>query len=534
MSSPQIKFFAKRYVLVSLCIFLSVNATQAQSTAGKEFWFGFMENFTFTQDSLWVYICSDRNTSGTLEIPLAGFLQNFSVNANSYVKFYIPNYIGMNDTSEQIEYKGIHIISADTILVSCLNQHDADTDGSSVIPKAMLGNEYSALSYKFNSFSWSEFLIVSADSNTILQIIPADTTAAGLLPQTLSVVLLQSGESYQVQSHGDLTGSTVSANKPFAFFSGHQITSVPNECCEDHLFEQMLPAGKWATMYITTPLKSRSYGDTYRILAKEDSTNIYLNGVLIHSLNQNQFSEDTITNNPFSSITLPAVLTSNKQFAVGQYANGTNYDLTDSDPFLLQLWPFSLAYNKTVFQTHPSQNSNPFNYYVNIVAKNTAVTSVKFNGSFLSSSLFVNVNGSDYSYASLIIPYGTHVIESDSAFLAYHYAFVYTESYGYTLTGYKYDTPTSTNQLSNKQFEINIYPNPFKEFATVQLPYSPVNTKGFTFSLFDVSGKKVYCHDEIHTVKFEINRENLGNGVYFYMLGDEKNNTLAKGKVVAY
>ena len=76
----------------------------AQTTMGTEFWLVFLENFSPGQ--LKIYISSDRNVSGTVNIPLSGTTIPFTVAANTNTVVNIPG---------GAVNRAIQVVASDTI-----------------------------------------------------------------------------------------------------------------------------------------------------------------------------------------------------------------------------------------------------------------------------------------------------------------------------------------------------------------------------------------------------------------------------------
>ncbi len=80
----------------------------------------------------------------------------------------------------------------------------------------------------------------------------------------------------------------------------------------------------------------------------------------------------------------------------------------------------------------------------------------------------------------------------------------------------------------NDNSKIDVYPNPTKG------PVSVYNTSGLTsleFSLYDVTGRKVE-QQKLENVTSTINITGLGEGVYIYVLQDEKASVIKTGKII--
>lgn len=269
-----------------------------------------------------------------------------------------------------------------------------------------------------------------------------------------------------------------------------------------------------------TPLKDRN-ADTFRYLAKEDSTVVSINGNVAYILNAGEFAEDTVANQK--------IISSNKTFAVFQYSNGQYYDNTFGDPFMIQLRPSHNIIYKSVFKTY---TAIAYLHYVNIITKNILISTVYLNGINIPTINFTPISNSGYSHASLAIPDTTNILQSDSGFIAYQYGLNYNlESYGYALSGYTSNLSTSLNEILHHNFQLNIYPNPFNKETLIKLPFAPVNNTGFAFVVYDESGKEVRRISEIKTSEFIFYRNNLSEGMYFYKLFNE-DEVLSSGELI--
>jgi len=84
--------------------------------------------------------------------------------------------------------------------------------------------------------------------------------------------------------------------------------------------------------------------------------------------------------------------------------------------------------------------------------------------------------------------------------------------------------------------KINIYPNPFKTFAYINLPndiatLTPDLSQGLMFVLYDVLGRKVKSIDKIQSQQLKISRDNLAGGMYIYKIIADDHITLQTGKL---
>ncbi len=431
-----------------------------KSTEGTDFWFGFMESRNHNPNHfIEITVTASETTSflikiGKSEKPFNG---TYTVFADSSIQVEIPWQMVETMDSEEIQDKGIHLIAQKPVNVYALNWDQNSADVAVIYPVESLGYEYFAMCYKpdidlANPYTGngrnSEFLIVAVEDNTKVEITPSKITD-GLRPKDSTfVVVLNKGEVYQVQSEnevgsdiygqGDLTGSHVVANKPFAFYSGALSTRIPfGQCCWDHLYEQIPPVQTWGREYFTVPLKTRQQ-DRYRILASENNTTVQITGLAPIHLNRGQFEEFVFFQNE------PKRIFSDKPILVAQFSQSRDVDPDytggNGDPFMIILSSTNQKKNDVTFVTYDSpeiQTDTTYTgiekYYVNIISLTSQIQNIRFNNESIQNE-FIPFPQSNYSYTQKEIEYGVHHIENtnkEDGFLAYVYGFGGVESYGY-------------------------------------------------------------------------------------------------------
>jgi FtsP/CotA-like multicopper oxidase with cupredoxin domain len=85
-------------------------------------------------------------------------------------------------------------------------------------------------------------------------------------------------------------------------------------------------------------------------------------------------------------------------------------------------------------------------------------------------------------------------------------------------------TNTAVNPINNKQINVNLFPNPFSEKATLVLEGDLV--ENFSLEIYNIQGKRLQTDININGNVAEINRSNLNAGIYFYQI-------LSKGKILS-
>jgi len=88
---------------------------------------------------------------------------------------------------------------------------------------------------------------------------------------------------------------------------------------------------------------------------------------------------------------------------------------------------------------------------------------------------------------------------------------------------------TGVQELSNVTGTIKVYPNPFSTNTTFVIQ-SDKGNETYLFELFDVVGKKVKSI-QVSAKEFQVSRDELENGVYFYKIHSAEN-TIGVGKLI--
>ncbi|MCB9167230.1 MAG: T9SS type B sorting domain-containing protein [Flavobacteriales bacterium] len=427
-----------RHVGSPLLCMLLTSALHAQGsalpTSGTDFWFGFMQNAYGAQE-LRVYVTSDVTTSGTVAVPLAGYAQPFTVVANTVTTLLVPN-TNEQTGSEVVTGKGVHLTSADPVMVTADSYQSFTHDASRIYPVTALGSEYRIAAYRglpgFNEFYKSELMIVATVAGTEVEITPSVNTLGGHAAGVPFTVTLDEGETYQVQSalsSLDLTGSLVKATstsgpcRPFAVFGGSMCANVPVGCpaC-DHLFEQMIALPHWGTSYHTFKVGAAST-TTYRIQAAQNATSVSIDGGAAFALNAGQVHE-------VNASAAPACISSSAPISVAQVFEGYNCS-GSGDPSMVMLEPDAITTQHVRFNTVPSNQINQ--HRVAVVGPSGLIGQLTLDGTVVATAQFTNYAACpSMVFAVLGIGNGTHLLSAPIGFHAYVHGMGTGESYAYS------------------------------------------------------------------------------------------------------
>ena len=374
------------------------------SHEGSDFWLVFGRNFEKDASELFIYITADSDTSGTIDFPAQGSSIPFSVFAGQTTRVDIdPTLAGDRDGYVEQEDKGIHITSNDPIVVYAMNQQPNTTDGFLVHPTASLGKDYRVVSYDFGQAN-----IVATQDNTTIVIdwaqdgfLVSDTCGIlicsfppiKVLANEPKTITLNRGETYSIQltqtrdsvSFFQLTGTSITANKPIGVFTGNSCVQVPTTqpAC-DHTMEQLPSIEHWGMSYVSVPYASRFNGDVFRVVAGFDNTQIKINGVLAHTINDQEWIELLLDE--------PSHISANHPIMVAQFSKGASVDNAQNgtlgDPFMSLLTPIEQGLTQYLVTTTDQGIENNF---LNIVTKDSSIDSVTLNGESIDSQLFTSL-----------------------------------------------------------------------------------------------------------------------------------------------
>ncbi len=406
-----------------------IGPTQAQQgvipTMGREFWVGYMQNYGGGGNQhIDLFISSYVNTTGTVKMPLLGYVQNFTVTANTVTTVTLP-LTAIHTGSEVVDNKSFLVETADTVAVYALNFEDATADAASILPTQSLGTQYRVHCYYglsgFGTLN-SEFLIVATKDGTQVEITPTTATLGGAPAGVPFIVNLDSAETFQVQAGsagGDLTGTTIVGTpqsgscRPFAVFSGSVCTNVPIGCFAcDHVYEQNLPSNVWGTKFYTVPWQGpNSY--TYRVLAHSNGTNYTTDGVAQPVLNAGQFQEVNYANTA-------RVIQSTVPISVSQFIQGQDCSGGVGDPALLILNADQQKISNISFATVVSGNIN--NQYIAVIVETASNNQVILDGAAMPAAAFTPFAASPTeSYATFPLTQGSHSISCPTGLIGYVY-----------------------------------------------------------------------------------------------------------------
>jgi hypothetical protein len=295
---------------------------------------------------------------------------------------------------------GVHVYSKTPIIVYVMVRFIYTSDGWCAIPTSSLGKDYVVATYTDYYISSTfrlpgistitapydntKVTIKMGGSNNEASTIVTESGETISSGQTYSLVL-QRGDVFCMMTRGknkieDITGTRITSSKPVSVVSGHQCTDIPvgNHWC-DYTVEAQVPTDTWGKSILIPKIFHRTFSGVLRIFAKEDSTTIYRNGVMVGFIPKSsgvegkgwlemrvlpkfQFNKDQF-----------AVYTADKPFSINYYNPGIQEDMengnnVNSDPFNILMMPVE-QFKNSVFLSTPAiiGGQNFPSNYINLI-----------------------------------------------------------------------------------------------------------------------------------------------------------------------
>lgn len=495
---------------------------EGQSTEGKDFWVTFLQadqnDHSDASDkaitlALTVSAKEECDVTFTNPITKETFIEHVAAGGIKEVPFYTGDGSETARTRtdgqkarvtcytiypDSVDHSAIHVESTGIISLFASNRRSKSFDATNVLPTPSLQDEYLiqtiAPSDHENKPQGTHFCIIATEDNTIVDYCPTVelqsikaakekkewlgpdaesimspeewALANWELGDTLHTPVLNEGQVYYIWTGkysgkgADFSGTWLKARdkKKIAVFQGAPHTNLPDQIRDrDHLFSQAMPVSYWGNTFAITASLTRGR-DIIRIMAREDETQVYINGELKHTFDfatnpKRTFEFEIGENDVYCSdknhkgnLPYPLVadsscfITTSCPAATHLFMVSNTYDNKINgvestgmgDPAMVWVNPIEQRINDITFATYGSSNT----HYVNIVTDKEGVASMKLDDKNISGD-FTPVSGSDnkWYFARKNISYDTHRLTGNTGFIAHVYGYGNKESYGYSAGG---------------------------------------------------------------------------------------------------
>lgn len=357
------------FLLLLILLFCEEAFAQGTSSAGREYWLGFMPNKILSATNFRLHLCSSTKNRVYIEIYGASgvpeIAKSYTMAADQAITVSLNASSAETIDAEKPTYRAVRITSDSDLFVSAYSDNSLSAASFLVLPITLLGKSYYCVTFPNDPTQTEatkiggEFLIVAPYDNTKVTITATANTNTSANPAVISryagstwTVNLQRGQTYLVQSTGigDLTGSHIASDKPVASISGHRFARVDiaeTSSGRDHMAEMLLPTDLWGTEYYH--VETRSMGNYLRIISAEDGntiTSLYQS----FNLDAGEFADI-----PRSHDADYIRSTNGRKFMVVEIGHSTGYlgDQTPDDVYMLAL-PSAQTMSKTMIFRTPS------------------------------------------------------------------------------------------------------------------------------------------------------------------------------------
>lgn len=432
-----------------------ISYTQDFSNKGKEFYLCFPQHVPSGTNlaTLSIWITSDRASSGTITMANGAFTANFNIPANGLQEIAIPHGLAhiSNGESGMVIQKSIKIKvnPGQPPVVAYAQQWGAARSAATLLlPTNVLGKRYYAISFTqtgSNSGTYlakSQFQIIATKPNTQVKVTPR---LNGVVSTPFTITLPLAGDMYQYQADQDISGSLIESIAsgtggclPIAVFSGSSNITFGTSTCTggnsfDPLFQQLYPISTWGKNFGFMPMGDYPNGTAYRVLASEDNTSVFFNGVLVATLMAGEIYPSAFTNTPVV-LTQATSITADKPICVTQYPPRQNCGGGGfGDPDMVILNP--IEQNISDITIFSSAQQAITRQWINVLIKTVAAPSFRINGAPPTAAwqpFGIALPGYSYLQQLLTGP-GSYRLSADSGFNAIAYGFSANfESYAYS------------------------------------------------------------------------------------------------------
>lgn len=456
----------RRSVTLLLLLFVLATGAPAQdfSNKGKDFWVGYGNHVSMYNSNLGtalsnggsqnmiLYFTSDEDANVTVTIPRLGWSSNYHVSANQVTESApMPKTTPYDArlTNEGVSQAGIHVTSTRPI-VAYAHIYDNNVSGASLLfPTPTLGQDYYVLGFTQQSnsnYSYPFCFVVATEDNTTVEITPSANTQNHSAGVPFTQVLQQgeilnllgqlTGGSGDQRTGVDLTGTRIRSVSSgsngctkIAVFCGSGKLNIKCDPAgrgsADNTFQQIFPFSAWGKNYITTPTRNMP-NNFYRIMVKDPSAKVMLNGTQLTGLINNSYYQYQSASPDIITSDMPVLLA---QFITTTSQCGNSGIGTNGDPEMIYLSPIEQTINKITLNS--TSHYNITSHFINVLMRSGGVPSFTLDGNNVSTSFVPLPANTSFSYAQLQVNAGVHQLQSDSGFNAIAYGYGQTESYGY-------------------------------------------------------------------------------------------------------
>ena len=401
------------------------------STYSSEFFVGFYEH-VHGSDVRTLYVHTMKMT--TVNFKVTSLDGNFSyMGTTTYHnphKVAIPASYEVSDHTYSWRKKGLKVYSLDSEAISVI-AWSSRTQSDFMSYLALPCHKHPTTQYTYyvvSTLGWSDqtsqFMIIGCLNNSNVTIIPNNDITVPSDPQDSAAgnTIVSAGQFFNFFLHSlqtffvvkpcvDLTGTKIISDSPLTIISGHEAAQVPAGTFDaETIVTQLTPTITWGKTFLLPPHMGRSNGQSYKVIATNNKTNVVKTCGTNYNAEHIKFDENNTnwfytTNNVYCSII------SDQPIYVAQIGVSTQYAGGNvGDPSLNTIPPIEQYVHSTQFSTLLSSDTS----YYSVVVPNDAY----FDQSLLVNHVLTNplwvpiyaLDGSIYGYGYSTFFSGTNTV----------------------------------------------------------------------------------------------------------------------------
>jgi hypothetical protein len=358
----------------------------------------FQQDPNFSAGPRQVILFGAAGSSGTVE-GKSGFSQAFTLGANGFVVIDVP--IADELTPGVVESKGYKVSSGAALSGYFLSRAPFTTDMTFLIDGDKLGTSHVVAGYQNITNDQISAQAVADNTTVTFKLTTGETV----------VQTLNAGQTFEISRSAELTGSTVTSDKPIAVFSGNLCADIPdgNTAC-DHIIEQMPSVDKLSDEYLLarTP-RTGPNGDAYRVVAAQDGTVVKVNGATVATLDVGQYYEGRVDPNGSDIETSHKALVA--QYLIGETEAGQN-----TDP-AMTIVPGADQWLKSYVFATPSGSADFPTDFISVILQTSDIGSFDVEG-IVGPFSFTTLGSTAFSFANIDVSTtsGPFSISADNPF----------------------------------------------------------------------------------------------------------------------
>ncbi len=508
-------------LLSILLVSFSTVKAQDQNTESTEFWLTYLENLDllFNGDPQFsLYIDAEASGELLVEFPATGLSYEYEYDAGTITEVILPAGLYYSESSEVATNKGLRITTSTPIELTAFHYRIYFSEATKVLPIESLGSEYyviSFLDFDQNVDSPSSFVVLATEDDTEIEITPTANTTEFRPKDVPFIVDLNAGQTFEVQSQGELTGSSIIAlnGEKIAVFNGALKGNVACGPADSHMYDQQLPRELHGNDYAAIPFGNQSKG-YFRILSLEDNNQISISGSNVETLEKGEHLDIELNE--------PSIISSSEDCSVAQFSYSFECsNPKNGDPNMLQLYPleFSNKRCRAINSIGFGGNSAGFtSRYITLITEAASESSVEVDELPIQ---WNSINSTDYKYSIVEVQEESSSITAPLGVQAYAYGFGEYDAYTYGL-GYDRNITSETSEIVDESFEL--FPNPTSNF--VRLNSETLIVK---LSIYNQIGQELDCISDLPSKSLKIDLSQFPSGMLYFQI--QTNNGITRKSV---